>query len=103
MLDLHDGILRHKSFCHYRQDLKEEMKSYSLLRIFKNGLKSYSFGKSPFSYFTRSIFLNYMTICARYYRRLNQRQEYIKGILAKLDTHGNQRLEQLVNNWKVSE
>lgn len=63
MMTMHDNVLRHRNFCRYRQDLKEEMKSYSLFRIFKCGLKSFKFGKAKaFSYFTRSIFLNYITV-----------------------------------------
>lgn len=38
LIDLHDHILQHKNFRGYRQDLKDEMKSYSLYRIIKRGL-----------------------------------------------------------------
>lgn len=72
MILLHDKILCHKSFCRYRLDLKEEMKSYSLYRILKCGLKSFKPGKSKaFSYFTRAIFVNYISCLQKYYKRLN--------------------------------
>lgn len=66
------------------------MKSYSLFRIVKCGLKSYdpSKGSTPFAYFTRAIFLNYYTCLGKYYKRLNAHQEYVKDRLMRLDTHG---------------
>lgn len=42
LMSMHDGILHHKNFNKYRKDLKEEMKSYSLYRILKCGLKSFN-------------------------------------------------------------
>ena len=72
LLSMHDGVLRHKNFNKYRQDLKEEMKSYSLYRILKCGLKSFDKNKAKaFSYFTRSIFMNYITVIMRYYKLIN--------------------------------
>lgn len=72
LMALHDNVLKHKNFIGYRQDLKEEMKSYSLYRILKCGLKSFKFGSSsPFSYFTRAVFVNYYTVLNRYYHKLN--------------------------------
>lgn len=80
LIKLHDRILCHKNFIGYRQDLKDEMKSYSLFRIFKRGMFSYKFDKqNPFGYFTRSIFLNYYTVLSRYYKLLNHKREYIKN------------------------
>lgn len=77
---MHDKILFHKNFNGYRPDLKEEMKSYSLYRILKCGLKSFKFGTSkPFSYFTRAIFMNYITCIGKYYDRINKHQQYVKG------------------------
>ena len=43
LLDLHDGILRHSNFRNYRPELKEEMRSYSIYRILKRGLKTFDF------------------------------------------------------------
>jgi len=103
LLSMHDGVLRHKNFNKYRQDLKEEMKSYSLYRILKCGLKSFDKNKAKaFSYFTRAIFTNYVTVVMRYYKRLNKHQEYVKGCLAKLDIHGSLKLEQLLKSWTSS-
>ena len=101
---MHDNVLRHKNFNRYRQDLKDEMKSYSLYRILKCGLKSFKFGTSkPFSYFTRSIFLNYITVISRYYDRLNKHQQFIRGELMNIDTHGDPKLEQLIDRFCVSD
>lgn len=103
LMTLHDHILTHKNFNRYNQDLKDEMKSYSLFRILKCGLKSYKFdGSSPFSYFTRAVFQNYITVIMRYYRKLNQKQEYVKGQLARLETNGNPKLEWLIDHFGIS-
>ena len=90
LLEMHDGILKHSNFRNYRQDLKDEMKSYSLYRILKCGLKSFKFdGKStPFAYFSRSIFLNYYTVLGRYYKRINAHEAYLKGCLLRLKDQG---------------
>lgn len=103
LVTLHDGVLKHTSFRGYPQDLKDEMKSFSLYCIFKRGLKSYKFGKStPFAYFTRSAFLNYTTVLKRYYKQLNQYQRYVKGILTDLDTKGDPKLEWLVAHFGIA-
>ena len=100
---LHDNVLRNRSFNKYRQDLKEEMKSYSLFRVLKRGLATWRFDRGrAFSYFTRAIFQNYITVLRRYYRRLNLHQQYVKGELAKIDTRGDPRLEWIVNHFGIS-
>lgn len=62
------------------------MKGYSLLRIIKCGLKSYDpkRGCKAFSYLTRAIFQNYITIITRYYRKLNNHQKWVRNELANL-------------------
>lgn len=73
LIELHDGVLKHANFYRYPQDLKDEMKSFSLYRILKCGLKSFNPEKSTaFAYFSRSAFLNYYTVLHRYYQRLNK-------------------------------
>lgn len=100
---LHDRIMGSGRFRGYRQDLKEEMKSFSLYRILKCGLKSYDFSKkNPFGYFTRAVWLNYIQVLKQYYNKLNRHQEFIKNELARIDTHGNGRLEALLNRFGVS-
>ena len=73
LIDFHDHILQHKNFRGYRQDLKDEMKSYSLYRIIKRGLKTWNpnNGGKAFSYLTRAIFMNFITVISKYYRKLN--------------------------------
>ena len=99
---LHDRILLHSNFRRYNQDLKEEMKSWSLFRILKRGLFTYNFKTSPFSYFTRAIFLNYMAVLKKYYTKLNKHQEYVKHELMKIDTKGDPKLERLLREYRVS-
>ena len=76
----------HRNFRGYRQDLKDEMKGYSLLRIIKCGLNSFdpNRGCKAFSYLTRAIFQNFITIITRYYRKLNNHQKWLKNELANL-------------------
>lgn len=100
---MHDHILNHRNFRGYRKDLKDEMKSFSLFRILKCGLKSFKFGTSkPFSYFTRAIFLNYLTCIGKYYEHLNKHQAYVKGELMKIDTRGNPTLEKYIEQFGLS-
>lgn len=102
LLDLHDGVLKHNNFRNYRQDLKDEMKSYSIYRILKCGLKSFKFDSesTPFAYFTRSIFLNYYTVLARYYKRKNRHEEYVKNCLIKLEQQGFNQLGMLLKRME---
>lgn len=103
LLLMHNKILQHRNFNRYRQDLKDEMRSYSLYRIIKCGLKSFKMDKAtPFSYFTRAIFTNYIAVLKKYYTQLNRHQEYVKGVLVKLDTHGDPKLEMLVKQYCIS-
>lgn len=100
---LHDRIMGSGSFRGYRQDLKDEMRSFSIYRILKCGLKSYDFSKkNPFGYFTRAIQMNYIQVLKQYYNRLNRHQQFLKNELARIDTHGNGRLEALLNRFSVS-
>lgn len=80
LLDLHDNILKHKNFNRYNEDIKTEMKGESIVRLMKNGLKSYdpSYGTRAFSYLTQAIFRNYATTLRNYYGRLNRWQKWMK-------------------------
>lgn len=80
------------------------MKSYSLFRIIKCGLQSFNPEKAKaFSYFTRAVFVNYITVIRRYYKRINKHREYVRGELAKIDTHGDPLLERLVSDFGIRE
>ena len=78
------------------------MKSYSVFRILKRGLKTFKFDSksTPFSYFTRSIFLNFYTVLARYYQRLNAHEEYLHNCLTKLDEQGFHTLKGLLKRFE---
>ena len=104
LLKLHDQILKHKNFCRYSISLQEEMKSYSLFRILKCGLSSFDFQKtSPFSYFTRAVFQNYIQVINKYYKHINNHRQYIKWQLMKIDTHGDPHLEELIKRFNIGE
>ena len=104
LIAMHEGIMKHGNFRNYRQDLKEEMQSYSLYRIFKCGLKSFKFDgtSTPFAYFTRSIFLNYYTVLSRYYRRLNSHEQYVKGCLLKLKDQGVNGIDKIMKAFGLN-
>lgn len=69
------------NFNKYNDDIKADMKGNSILRIMKNGLKSYdpSYGTRAFSYLTQTIYRNYQTTLRDYYRKLNCWQRWMKG------------------------
>ena len=68
ILLLHDRMLGHARFRGYSQAVKEDMRGYSLVRVFKRGLLTYRFTGSPFSYFTRGVYMNYVTFLRKHYR-----------------------------------
>lgn len=95
-------MLKHEAFRGYRQDIKDEMKSFSIFRILKCGLKSYKFDKkNAFGYFTNACYRNYIQVLGRYYTKLNHHQNWLKNELAKIDTYGNMRLEEMLHNFGV--
>ena len=104
LIQMHRGILKHANFRNYRQDLKDEMESYSLYRILKCGLKSFKFDNTstPFAYFSRSIFLNYYTVLSRYYKRINNQEEYIKGCLLKFKNENFTNIDKLLSLFGLS-
>jgi hypothetical protein len=63
MLLLHDNVLKHKKFVMCNWDLKEELKSYSLMRIFKRGIVTVDenlSAKKLFNYFSTAAMFNMM-------------------------------------------
>lgn len=73
LLDLHNNILRNKNFNRYPQEVKEDMRSDSLVRVFRWALSSWDStkGHKAFSYLTRCIFVNYISSVMKYYKKLN--------------------------------
>lgn len=80
------------------------MKSYSLYRLIKRGISTWdpNRGCKAFSYLTRAIFHNFITIISRYYHKLNLHQEYIKNELANLDDN-NPIWKKFASDFKLSE
>lgn len=76
-------ILTHRHFNGYSREVKEELQSYSLFRLFKCGIYSYDLSrqKDCFNYFTCAIFNNYYTALGRRYRELNNKQKLTKELL----------------------
>lgn len=81
LLDLHDNILMLNNFNKYSDDIKADMRGNSILKLMKNGLKSYdpSYGPRAFSYLTQAIYRSYQTTLRDYYRKLNNWQRWMKG------------------------
>ena len=79
LLLMHDHILKHSNFRHYSKELKEDMKSFSLLKI----LKTFSPRKPQrchfdmkkkekcFGYYSHAIFNNYLIVIGKHYKYLN--------------------------------
>ena len=68
LLDLHDHILTMSRFVKKPQDVKEEIKSYSLYRILSRGLLTFddtSSAKRCFNYFSTSAINNMTQACMR--------------------------------------
>ena len=87
ILDMHNHILTHRNFHDYREDLKDEMRSFSIEKILARGLYLFDVGRKDrcFGYFSHAIFNNYITIVMRYYRRLNDHQRYVKNVLNSME------------------
>lgn len=104
-LDLHRNVLGHKNFRYYRREIKEEMMSYSIWRVFTTGLKRFDFsrGSNPFSYFTRAAFLNYISVAKKYYSDLNRKQEFVGKALERLMASPDPALRELAKAWRASE
>ena len=79
------------------------MKSYSLYRLIKRGISTWdpNRGCKAFSYLTRAIFHNFITILAKYYKKLNKHQEYIKYQLSKIDQN-NPMWKQFAKDFQVA-
>ena len=78
------------------------MRGYSIMRILKRGLNTWVPEKGRlFSYLTRAIFRNYITILGKYYKRINRHRQFLRNELAGIDTKGNPKLEQMLKDWGV--
>lgn len=80
------------------------MKSYSLYRVLKNGLKSYDPEKGDaFSYFTRAVFQNYYNVALRYYRKLNAHENYVKDCLIRFQNLGMKNIQDVLQRFGLTE
>lgn len=105
ILDLHDNILRHKNFNRYPQEVKEDMKSGSVERVFRWALSGWKKEKGfkAFSYLTRCIFQNYINTAMRYYRRINAKRLWYKAQLEELGAAGSQRAWRAAKEFRTYE
>lgn len=64
----------------------------------KCGIKSWdpTRGSKLFSYLTRAVFQNYISVLCKYYSRINNHREYIRNELMNMDTKGDVKLEQFL-------
>lgn len=75
-----DKILNHSNFKNYKQELKEDAKSFFCLKILK-GLKNYNFKfNNPFAYFSQCAFNAYFTVISNHYRHINTKKEVLKQL-----------------------
>ena len=102
LLELHEHVLRHKNWNRYPEEVKEEMREYSLYRILKNGLRTYDPSKAKaFSYFTKAVFTNYLNVVKKYYKQLERRSQYVRMTLQRMASDGNQFAEALERRWRT--
>lgn len=81
---MHDHILQHNNFRNYPNELKEDMRSYSLLKIlktFRGGHPSkchfkHKMREKCFGYYSHAIFNNYLIVIGRHYKYLNMWRGY---------------------------
>lgn len=103
LYDLHEHILQHANFRGYSQEIKEELVQTSMMTMFRNGFKKFDPSKGKwFSYLSRAAFQNFYSWLLRYYRKLNNGQEYVKHTLMQLDSQGKPDLERFIQNYKTS-
>lgn len=63
-----DKMLNRSEFRNYPKELKEDAKSYFLLKSIK-GLKNYNFEfNNPFAYFTTGAWNSYLSVISKYYK-----------------------------------
>lgn len=78
LLDLHNSVLLHRNFNRYPTEVKEDMRSYSLMRVLKRGLDSFNVARKDecWSYYTHGIFMNYYAFLKQYYNKMNKEREF---------------------------
>ena len=82
-----DKLLNRSEFRNYSKELKEDAKSYFLLKAIK-GLPNYNFEfNNPFAYFTTAAWNAYISVIGKYYKHQNIKLDYMKQRLAELESY----------------
>lgn len=86
---LTDHVLKHKNFARYPQAVKEDLKSYALLKLCRS-VKTIKLEESDarrvFNYATRTCFTSFLTELGRYYKQQNIKREMTRKYCAQLET-----------------
>ena len=93
MLILHDNILKHKKFVMLDYHVKEELKSYSLMRIFKRGIitcDATQTAKKIFNYFTSAVMINMVRRLIDLNKQKQQENKYKDEVIQNYKTMFNQ-------------
>lgn len=87
IIHMADKILNHSNFRNYKQELKEDAKSFFYLKVIK-GLKNYNFKfNNPFAYFSQCAFNSYLSIITQHYKHLNTKKEVLKQIYSVMQSY----------------
>ena len=83
-------LTNHSNFVRYPQDLKDEMISAAVTKIFTKGkgLSNYNFAFSnPFSYFTTAIYNTFLIVLRDHYKHINIKKELIKRAFGDMESN----------------
>lgn len=82
-----DHMLRMGSFNRYPEQVKQDMKSFALYKCIR-GLKTFKFDEFAeqrcFNYFTRAIYLSFLTELSKHYKQINIKRDLTERYLNQL-------------------
>lgn len=86
LLQIGNKLLNHSNFRNYPKEMKEDMRSYGILKVIK-GLKNYNFKfNNPFAWMTQAFYNSYLIIIGKHYKHINTRKELMNKYLSDLES-----------------
>lgn len=90
MLILHDHILATRKYCNQPKHIKEELKSYSLMRIFKRGIHTVNTdltSRKLFNYFSTACMINMLHKLQDIIKKEQKERAYINAAYNELQNN----------------
>ena len=85
LLAIANKLLNHSNFRNYPKELKEDMRSFGLIKVIR-GLKTYNFNfNNPFAWITQALYNAYLTVIGQYYKHINIKKALLKKIMSELE------------------